>query len=94
MTGVQTCALPILGESDTEPGGVPDTIICFEGGSVVFEVPRNEAATDISFIFEISPGLVSWTEVPFAGWIRPGVAAYETAGVPVRLFGRVRVEIP
>lgn len=83
-----------MGESDTEPGGVPDTIIRFEGGSVVFEVPRNEAATDISYIFEISPGLVSWTEVPFAGWIRPGVAAYETAGVPVRLFGRVRVEIP
>jgi hypothetical protein len=73
---------------------VPATVVRTEGGGIVFEVPRNEDATDVLFAFEISSDLVNWSEIPFVEWVGPGVAKYETMTVPVRLFGRVRVEIP
>jgi hypothetical protein len=83
-----------LGTSDSVPGGVPATVVRTEGGGIVFEVPRNEDATDVLFAFEISSDLLNWSEIPFVEWVGPGVAKYETMTVPVRLFGRVRVEIP
>jgi hypothetical protein len=82
------------GTSDSEAGGIPETVIRFENGNVVFEVPRNESATDVSFEFEISIDLVNWADASFAGWVGPGVARYETPYREATLFGRARVQVP
>ncbi|MDG2125541.1 MAG: lamin tail domain-containing protein, partial [Verrucomicrobiales bacterium] len=65
-----------MGTSDGAPGGVPPITFRFEGGQVIFEVPRNGDAGDVEFIFEVSGELENWTAVPFGGWVGTNLAEY------------------
>ncbi|MDG2122352.1 MAG: CotH kinase family protein, partial [Verrucomicrobiales bacterium] len=82
------------GGSDADGVVLRAEVVGVSGETVEFAVPRNQLATDVNFVFEVSADLESWTAATFVGYAAPNVATYEAPLGDGKLYGRTRVELP
>ncbi|MEZ5324450.1 MAG: lamin tail domain-containing protein [Verrucomicrobiales bacterium] len=83
------------GGNDADGKRVAPSVVTVDGGTIRFVVPRNAAAGDVTFVFEVSSDLESWTATDFSGWESANRAIYSlpTEG-RTHLWGRSRVTLP
>ena len=83
------------GGSDTDGKRVDPVSVSVDGNTIRFLVPRNAAAGDVTFAFEVSGDLETWTATEFSGWDSPNLAVYSMPNEEMtQLWGRTRVTLP
>ncbi|MGK0185343.1 MAG: hypothetical protein ACI9R3_001119 [Verrucomicrobiales bacterium] len=83
------------GGNDNDGRRVAPVAVTVDGNTIRFLVPRNAAAGDVTFLFEISDDLQNWTATDFSGWESANTAIYSLPGDgKAQLWGRTRVTLP
>jgi hypothetical protein len=83
------------GGNDNDGKRVAPAAATVDGSTIRFVVPRNAAAGDVTFIFEVSDDLKNWTATDFSGWESTNRAIYSLpTGERTQIWGRSRVTLP
>lgn len=82
------------GGSDSDGRRVAPVTVTVEDSTIRFLVPRNAAAGDVTFLFEVSADLQGWTAAEFSGWDSANMAVYAVPNAgQQQLWGRTSVTL-